>query len=279
MRIKGLKSTNPVAVGDEVRFTIPEPEEKGVIQEILPRKNYLLRRAIAHAHKVHILAANIDQAILLFTIDHPETSAGFADRFLVVAEAYHIPAKVLINKIDTIQTDTQKERLATISTTYEQAGYEVLHVNALDEFYKPQVAALLTDKVTFIGGHSGSGKSTLINMIDPKLNIKTAQISDYSNKGKHTTTFAEMHPLATGGYIIDSPGIKELGITDFERNEVSHYFPEMRSRLTQCRFNNCTHTSEPHCEIKKSVAENTISRSRYESYLRILQDIEDNPRF
>lgn len=279
MRIKGLKSTNPVAVGDEVRFAVPESGEKGVIQEILPRKNYLLRRAIAHAHKVHILAANIDQAILLFTIDHPETSTGFADRFLVVAEAYHIPAKVLINKIDTIQTDAQKERLITVTAIYENAGYEVMQVNALDEFYKPQVAALLTDKVTFIGGHSGSGKSTLINLIDPQLNIKTAQISDYSNKGKHTTTFAEMHPLATGGYIIDSPGIKELGITDFERNEVSHYFPEMRSRLTQCRFNNCTHTNEPHCEIKKSVQENTISTSRYESYLRILQDIEDNPRF
>ncbi|MEZ4772766.1 MAG: ribosome small subunit-dependent GTPase A [Bacteroidia bacterium] len=273
-RIEGLNTTNPVAVGDEVLFSGHEEGETGVIQEILPRKNYILRKAIAHSHKVHILAANIDQAILLFTIDQPVTSTGFANRFLVVAEAYHIPAKIVINKIDLLNSPEQKERLEEITDLYSRIGYEVIHVSSRDSSYQSRAAELLTGKISFIGGHSGSGKSTFINLADPDLDIKTSEVSEYSNKGVHTTTFAEMHPLAGGGYIIDSPGIKELGITDFERTDLSHYFPEMQELMSECKFNNCTHTNEPKCAIKAAVEAGEIHASRYDSYLRMLEETE-----
>ncbi|MCB0844504.1 MAG: ribosome small subunit-dependent GTPase A, partial [Bacteroidetes bacterium] len=232
-RIKGINATNPVAVGDQVVFS-PTNDEEGVIRKILPRKNYILRRAISQSRKVHILAANIDQALLLFTVNHPVTSTGFADRFLVTTEAYHIPTRIIINKVDQIETEEDKTRLAEVKEIYEKIGYEVITVSAIDDSYRNEVESLLADKVSFIGGHSGAGKSTLINLIDSDLNIKTSEISGYSKKGVHTTTYAEMHPLSIGGYIIDSPGIKELGIIDFERNDLSHYFPEMRERLHDC---------------------------------------------
>ncbi|MEZ4850535.1 MAG: ribosome small subunit-dependent GTPase A [Bacteroidia bacterium] len=243
-RIKGINATNPVAVGDQVVFS-PTNDEEGVIRKILPRKNYILRRAISQSRKVHILAANIDQALLLFTVNHPVTSTGFADRFLVTTEAYHIPTRIIINKVDQIETEEDKTRLAEVKETYEKIGYEVITVSAIDDSYRNEVERLLADKVSFIGGHSGAGKSTLINLIDPDLNIKTSEISGYSKKGVHTTTYAEMHPLSIGGYIIDSPGIKELGIIDFERNDLSHYFPEMRERLHDCKFSDCIHINEP----------------------------------
>ena len=277
-RIKGLNTTNPVAVGDQVKVRIDD-EETGVITEILPRKNYLLRKAIGQSNKVHILAANVDQAILLFTIDYPPTTTGFANRFLVTAEAYHIPACIVINKIDLIQTDEQKQKLEEITDIYRKIGYPVLHVNAKDAKYKRPLSKLLKDKISFIGGHSGAGKSTLVNLIDPELDIKTAQVSDYSHKGKHTTTFAEMHPLSFGGYLIDSPGIKEMGMVAFERTDLSHYFPEMLTRLPDCKFNDCTHTREPACAIKEALERNQIHPTRYESYIRMLEEIEEETTF
>ncbi|MEL6132215.1 MAG: ribosome small subunit-dependent GTPase A, partial [Bacteroidota bacterium] len=250
-RMKGLKTTNPVAVGDEVLFTAPREEgEVGVITELLPRKNYILRKAIGHNHKVHIMAANVDQALLLFTVDYPRTSTGFANRFILINEAYHIPTRIIINKVDLLQTDEEKEKLAEITAIYQNIGYEVSQVNALDDQYQAQAAELLTGKISFIGGHSGAGKSTFVNLVDPALNLKTGDISGYHNKGRHTTTYAEMHPLANGGFIIDSPGIKEFGLVNFEVHELRHYFPEMRSRMADCKFSDCQHLNEPGCAVK-----------------------------
>jgi ribosome biogenesis GTPase / thiamine phosphate phosphatase len=274
-RIQGVNSTNPVAVGDQVAFLPPEESsEMGVIVKVLPRKNYILRKAIAHARKVHILAANLDQAILLFTVAHPSTSTGFANRFLVSAEAYHIPVRIVINKVDLLQSEEERQRLAEVQALYRDIGYEVITLSALDEGYRDAVVRLLRDQVSFIGGHSGAGKSTLINLIDPSLDLKTAQVSAFNQKGRHTTTYAERHPLATGGYIIDSPGIKELGLTGFDKEDLSHYFPEMRRRLADCKFANCTHLREPGCAIKAALADGDIHPSRYDSYLRMLEEIE-----
>ena len=273
-RIKGLKSTNPVAVGDEVKFYLPEAAgELGVVFKVMPRRNYILRKAIAKTQHVHILCANIDQAILLFTLEQPQTSTGFADRFLITAEAYHIPPIIIFNKIDLLTSSEQQTKLKELSSLFTDIGYEVLHLAALDPQYRAIVSDLLKDKVSFIGGHSGAGKSTLINLIDPQLDIKTATVSDYSHKGRHTTTYAEMHPLLEGGYIIDSPGIRELGIVHFEKNDLSHYFPEMRERLSDCKFNDCKHLTEPHCAIKIAVEEGDIHPSRYESYVKLLEEV------
>lgn len=272
-RIKGIKATNPVAVGDEVLFAYSETEEKGVIQQILPRKNYILRRAIGHNHKVHVIAANIDQAILLYTIDSPRTSTGFADRFLVVAEAYHIPVQIVINKLDLIQDTPQKEKVELIKQTYESAGYPVMTLSALDKQYIPKIEELLIGKRSFIGGHSGAGKSTLINLIDPDLDIKTGEISDYHQKGTHTTTYAEMHHLSAGGYIIDTPGIKEWGITDFTAEDIGHYFPEILSRMSECKFSDCSHIHEPGCAVIKAFEEGTIPESRYKNYQKMREEI------
>ncbi|WNJ16766.1 ribosome small subunit-dependent GTPase A [Pontibacter sp. G13] len=275
-RIQGINSTNPVAVGDRVHFMAPkEPEELGVITELLPRKNYILRKAATHNRKVHILCANVDQALLLFTIDFPTTSTGFADRYLVVTEAYDIPTKIVINKIDLLETEEQQARLAEVTDMYRNLGYEVIHISALDESYQDTVADLLVGKTSFIGGHSGSGKSTLINMIDPDLNLKTSEISEATTKGRHTTTYAEMHPLVTGGAIIDSPGIRELGLAQFEREELGHYFREIRDRMGECKFHNCLHLQEPHCAVKAAVESGEIHYKRYESYLRLLDEIEE----
>ncbi len=275
-RIKDLNSTNPVAVGDEVRFSVPEEGELGVIQEILPRQNYILRKAISHQTRVHILAANLDQAIFLFTVDQPQTSTGFANRFLLVAEAYGIPIQFVINKVDLLESEEDLERLEEIRSIYEAAGYPVNVLSALDPQYKESVEALLKDKRSFIGGHSGAGKSTLINLIDPDLDIKTSTISESTNKGRHTTTYAEMHPLSIGGYIIDSPGIKELGLVGFEVEEIGHFFPEMRERLPDCRFHNCLHHNEPGCAVKAAIEAGDLHPSRYESYLKMLEEIKES---
>ncbi len=273
-RIKGIKSTNPVAVGDYVQIEKKTEEQLASIKHILPRKNYILRKAVGQSHKVHILAANIDQAILIFTIDHPRTSEGFADRFLVTAEAYHIPLHIIINKIDLIHTRDQLERFDRIVDTYTDIGYQLTTINALKSQNKDILQKLLENKISFIGGHSGAGKSTLINLVDPALNIKTSNISESSNKGKHTTTFAQMHPLEGGGFVIDSPGIKELGLANFNIEEISHFFPEMRMRLQECKFNDCLHTKEPGCAIKKALGKGEIAQSRYNSYLNMLEEIK-----
>lgn len=272
-RIQGLKATNPVAVGDEVLFEYSETEAKGVIQKILPRKNYILRKAIGHNHKVHIIAANIDQAILLYTIDSPRTSTGFADRFLVVAEAYHIPVQIVINKLDLIEREEQKELLEKIRHTYESIGYAVSLLSALDKKYVKKIEDLLINKRSFIGGHSGVGKSTLINLVDPELSIKTAEISDTHQKGRHTTTYAEMHPISAGGYIIDTPGIKEWGITDFTAEDLGHYFPEILERMPACKFSDCSHIHEPGCAVLQAFEKGEIPESRYKNYKRMRAEI------
>lgn len=275
-RIAGLKSTNPVAVGDKVLFLLPtDQSELGVVTRVLPRQNYILRKAIAKTQQVHILCANIDQAVLLFTLEQPQTSLGFANRFLITAEAYHITPIIIFNKIDLLTSENQQAELKRISNVYKNIGYQVMHLSALDQQYQSKVSDLLADKVSFIGGHSGAGKSTLINLIDPDLNIKTATVSDYSQKGRHTTTYAEMYPLANNGYIIDSPGIRELGIVSFEENDLSHYFPEMRERLADCKFNDCLHLNEPQCAIKKALLAQEIHQSRYESYVKMLEEVQN----
>lgn len=275
-RLKGLKSTNPVAVGDEVDIVLPEDGVLGTIISIRERKNYILRKAASHSRNVHILCANVDQAILLYTLTKPHTTTGFANRFLVVAEAYHIPIQIVINKIDLINTKELKARLEDVKQMYEAIGYPVTMLSATDPSYREQITALLQKKVSFISGHSGSGKSTLINMVDPSLDLKTGEISLSSEKGKHTTTYAEMHPLSIGGYIIDSPGIKEMGIAGFEKAELAHYFPEMRERMDQCRFHNCIHLSEPDCAIKNAVEAGEIHPLRYNSYLSMLEDLSQS---
>lgn len=279
-RIKGVNSTNPVAVGDWVKLLPPEEEtEKGVITEILPRKNYILRKAIAHARKVHILAANVDRAILVFTVRQPATSTGFANRFLTVAEAYGIPARVVINKVDLLTEPEDLARLEEIRGIYEGVGYPVVTVNSLDPDYRKEVSALLQGQVSFVGGHSGAGKSTLINLIDPALNLRTSEVSGYNQKGTHTTVYAEMFSLQGGGYIIDSPGIKELGLANFEREELGHFFPEIRDRMNDCRFSNCLHMDEPKCAIKAAVESGDVHASRYDSYLRMMVEIAENREF
>ncbi|MEO1449169.1 MAG: ribosome small subunit-dependent GTPase A [Bacteroidota bacterium] len=275
-RVKGVKSTNPVAVGDEVRFTPPEEgSEMGVITEVLPRHNYILRKAIAHSRKVHIMAANIDQALLVFTIDFPKTSLGFADRFLLVAEMFHIPAHIIINKTDLLTTPEHQARLQTVRDVYTTAGYPISEVSALSEEYQSTVQELLKDKVSLVGGHSGAGKSTLINLVDPDLDLKTGAVSTANTKGKHTTTYAEMHPLVDGGYIIDTPGIRELGLTNLEARELSHYFPEMATRLVDCKFGNCTHRQEPGCAIRQAVESGEIHPERYRSYLNLFVELQE----
>lgn len=279
-RIQGLNTTNPVAVGDHVLVQLPEQGELCTIEEIFPRRNYILRKAIAHATRVHMLCANVDQAILVFTVDYPATSFGFADRFLLVAAAYEIPAVVVINKIDLLETPEHHERLETARHIYQQAGYPVYEVCAADLSFQAQMVALLAGKVSFMGGHSGVGKSTLINLVDPDLDLRTAEISDYHSKGRHTTTHAEMFPLSLGGYIIDSPGIKELGIsTQFEPFEISHFYPDLARYVHDCRFNTCLHVKEPGCAVRAGVEAGELPLSRYKSYLSILEEIQEETRY
>jgi ribosome biogenesis GTPase len=248
--------------------------ELGTITRIEARKNYILRKAASHSRNVHILCANVDQAILLYTLTKPHTTSGFANRFLVVAEAYHIPIQIVINKVDLLDTEELLIRKEDVKQMYEAIGYPVTEVSALDVQHQETVRNLLQDKVSFISGHSGAGKSTLINLVDPALDLKTGEISMASEKGRHTTTYAEMHPLSIGGYIIDSPGIKEMGIAGLEKAELAHYFPEMQARMDQCRFHNCIHVSEPDCAVKAAVESGEIHHLRYNSYLSMLEDLD-----
>lgn len=273
-RLKGLRSTNPVAVGDNVSIVMSDDGELGTITKIEARKNYILRKAASHSRNVHILCANVDQAILLYTLTKPHTTSGFANRFLVIAEAYHIPIQIVINKVDLLDTEELLIRKEDVKQMYEAIGYPVTEVSALDVQHQETVRNLLQDKVSFISGHSGAGKSTLINLVDPALDLKTGEISMASEKGRHTTTYAEMHPLSIGGYIIDSPGIKEMGIAGLEKAELAHYFPEMQARMDQCRFHNCIHVSEPDCAVKAAVESGEIHHLRYNSYLSMLDDLD-----
>ncbi|HLR49407.1 MAG TPA: ribosome small subunit-dependent GTPase A [Candidatus Sphingobacterium stercoripullorum] len=273
-RIQGLRTTNPVAVGDRVKIEVDEEQQTGVITELKDRKNYIIRRSVNLSKQVHIIGANLDQAILVVTLAYPPTSLGFIDRFLVTAEAYSIPAVLVFNKID-LYTEQGREMLHDFKEIYEPLGYQCIEVSAQSGENIDQLKELLKDKTTLVSGHSGVGKSTLINALEPSAELRVGDVSDWSEKGKHTTTFAEMIHLSFGGDIIDTPGIKELGIIDIQNDELAHYFPEMRQLLNQCRFDNCRHISEPACEVIKQVEEGKIAYSRYENYLSIYRN-EDN---
>jgi ribosome biogenesis GTPase len=267
-RTKGITTTNPIAVGDRVDFELEPEQGTGVITKLQPRKNYIIRKSINLSKQAQILAANLDQALLVVTLASPRTSLGFIDRFLVTAEAYDIPAALVFNKLD-LFSDEGLEILADYKSIYENIGYPCYEVSALNGTNIDQVSAIIKDKMTLFSGHSGVGKSSLINALVPELQLRTTQISEWHDKGVHTTTFAEMFELPQGGYIIDTPGIRELGVIDIEKNELSHFFPEMRALLNQCRFNSCRHINEPGCAVIKAVDEGPIELSRYESYLSI----------
>lgn len=278
MRLDGLRSTNPVAVGDEVEFLLNENETTGVIQKIAPRKNYLVRKSINLSKKTQILAANIDRVYLLVTLALPETHLAFIDRFLVAAESFRIPATLLFNKMD-VYMEEHLPLIDQIIDIYEPLGYPCHKISALKEenidFLRKEIAG----NQVVIGGHSGTGKSTLINALDDSLSLKTGAISAYHLQGQHTTTFAEMHPLKTGGFIIDTPGIKAFGVVDLEKSVMAHYFPEMRALLGQCKFHNCMHLNEPNCVVKSAVEEGAIEYSRYKTYVDLMEeDPEENYR-
>ena len=267
-RTKGITTTNPLAVGDVVDFEMEPEQNNGVITNLHQRKNYIIRKSINLSKQAQIIAANLDLALLVVTLASPRTSLGFIDRFLVTAEAYSIPACLIFNKLD-LFSEEGLEILAEYQSIYENIGYPCYSVSVLEGTNIDHVQDLLKDKVTLFSGHSGVGKSSLINRLLPDLDLRTHMISDWSDKGMHTTTFAEMFDLPQGGYIIDTPGIRELGVIDIEKNELSHFFPEMRERMNQCRFNNCRHINEPGCAVLAAIEEGEISLSRYDSYLSI----------
>lgn len=270
-RIKGIKTTNPIAVGDNVVFDLEKESITGTIKQILPRHNYIIRKATKLSKVSHIIAANIDQAFLIVTLAHPRTSTGFIDRFLVTTEAYHIPAGIVFNKIDLYDEKT-KEYQVKLTEIYQNAGYKCFSVSALKGTNIKSLEKALKNKRTLLSGHSGVGKSAVINAIQPGLEIKTKALSGYHKVGMHTTTFAEMHKLSFGGFIIDTPGIKEFGLTEFDRKEIAERFPEMRKYMHDCKFNNCNHIHEPECAVLKALENGEISPSRYENYLSILSD-------
>lgn len=267
-RIKGITTTNPIAVGDIVDFELEPEQDTAVITNLHQRKNYIIRKSINLSKQAQIIAANLDQALLVVTLASPRTSLGFIDRFLVTAEAYDIPAKLIFNKLD-LFSDEGLEILQAYKAIYENIGYPCYEVSALEGTNIDEVQTLLKDKITLFSGHSGVGKSSLINRLLPDLGLRTHQISEWSDKGMHTTTFAEMFELPQGGFIIDTPGIRELGIIDIEKPELSHFFPEMRERMHDCRFNNCRHINEPGCAVLEALEDGEIEPSRYESYLSI----------
>lgn len=272
-RLKGIRSTNPIAVGDHVQILINN-EGTAFINEIEDRKNYIIRRSSNLSKQSHIIAANLDQCMLVVTVNYPETSTIFIDRFLASAEAYRIPVKLIFNKVDKYSTE-ELNYLDALINLYTHIGYPCFKVSALNGEGIEAIRQDLKGKVTLFSGHSGVGKSTLINAILPELDIKTAEISTYHNKGMHTTTFSEMFPVAGDGYIIDTPGIKGFGTFDMEEEEVGHYFKEIFEYSANCKYNNCTHRHEPGCAVRDAVEQHLISESRYTSYLNMLEDKEE----
>ncbi len=272
-RLDGIKSTNPVAVGDIVDFEFEPGKETGVIKKIHDRKNYLIRKSVNLSKQIHIIAANIDVAFLLVTVDNPKTFPAFIDRFLATTEAYRIPAVLLFNKIDTYDDYATQEKEA-LKTIYEKIGYACIDISAETGFNVETVKEWMRDKVSLFVGNSGVGKSTLINYIEPDLKLKTGSISEAHNQGQHTTTFAEMFTLSIGGFIIDTPGIRGYGLFGFEKAEMSHFFPEIFALQNKCKFHNCTHTDEPKCAVIQAVENDEIALSRYNSYLQLLEEDE-----
>jgi ribosome biogenesis GTPase len=280
-RIKGIfkideiTSTNPVSVGDEVEIEEENENENSVmITGILPRKNYVNRQSPRHKHQHHIIAANIDQSVMFATLKEPKTSQGFIDRFLVACEMYHVPAVIVFNKAD-LYRKKEEQRYEEWKQMYESIGYKTYLVSVEKNSGIDEVKSLLKDKISLLSGHSGVGKSSFINNILPELSIKTQDVSGWSGKGLHTTTFAEMYDLPFGGKIIDTPGMREFGLVDIAKQELSHYFPEMRERINDCQFNNCLHINEPGCAVKKSLETEDIYIERYISYCNILDSIEE----
>lgn len=276
-RLNDIKSTNPIAVGDHVSITHDEDDETGVIAHIEERKNYIIRKASNLSKQSHIIASNIDQALLLVTINYPITTTVFIDRFLVSAEAYQIPVKIIFNKIDRYDTEHMKT-LNNMRALYENIGYETFAISAKKNDDLSVIIDLIKDNVNVIAGHSGVGKSTLINRIQPGLNLRVAEISDIHQSGKHTTTFAEMHELNCGGYIIDTPGIRGYGLIDIEKGELYHFFKEIFQHSHSCQYSNCTHIHEPGCMVKQAVKDKVIASSRYQSYLSIYQSGQEKYR-
>jgi ribosome biogenesis GTPase len=277
LRLKGFKTTNPVAVGDRVHFEIEDEASKsGLIVDIEARRNYIIRQSVHRTAHAHLIACNIDQAILIATLAMPRTSFGFIDRFLVSCEAYDVPAVIVFNKTD-ILTDEGLAYQAEIMDMYTSIGYRCLDTSVTKHYHIEEFRALLDAKISLLSGHSGVGKSSLINAIKPELNLKTSEISHYSQKGKHTTTFAEMFELWENTFIIDTPGIKEMGLVDISPQELSHYFPEMRQYLGECKFHNCMHVHEPGCAVREAFERGEIADTRYHSYLSMLEN-HDNRR-
>jgi len=276
-RLSGIKSTNPVTVGDIVDFDIEENSKNGIITSIHERKNYIIRKSVKLSKQTHIIAANIDQVFLLVTLEDPPTFTSFIDRFLATAEAYSIPAILIFNKIDLYNKELleQKQKLENI---YRDIGYECIDISATKNVNIDKLKIMMKDKVSMFSGHSGVGKSTLINTIHPELDLKIAEISTQHKQGQHTTTFAEMHSLPFGGYIIDTPGIKGFGVVDFSKEEIGDFFPEIFALKQNCKFNNCLHMNEPDCAIKRAVEKGEIAASRYISYLQLLEDEQENYR-
>ena len=275
IRLKGVKTTNPVAVGDEVELEIEDNEERtGIIKNILPRRNQVIRQSPRKKHQLHLIAANIDQAILIITIAQPKLKQGFIDRFLLMTEPYNIPTTIIFNKAD-VYSEEDMLMYEYLKDVYEKIGYNVLLVSALEKTGVEEFRNLLKDKTSLIGGQSGVGKSTLVNAVQPSLDLRTSEISDYSGKGQHTTTFAEMHDLEFGGYIIDSPGIKTLSFNNLEPLDVAHNFREIFEMSKNCKFNNCMHLNEPKCAVKDAVETEEISSLRYNNYMLILGEVEE----
>lgn len=271
IRLDGIRTTNPISVGDKVLYEKENNKDTCVINKILPRHNVIVRKSVNLSKASHIIASNIDQAILVATIAQPRTSTGFIDRFLVTAEAYHIPTTIVFNKCD-LYDEEQMSQADELISTFEDIGYKSFMISAKTGYRCDELKEIMKDKVSLFSGHSGVGKSALVNRLDPNLNVRVGEISDVHEKGKHTTTFSQMFPLSFGGYIIDSPGIKEFGLYDMEKETLAQRFPEMRNLMHECKFSNCTHLHEPHCAIKDAVENNVIADWRYNDYCSMMED-------